>query len=262
MAIDFKAIRGVVFDMDGVLWRGEAVIPEARPFMDFLTARGVPYVLATNNSTSTVAEFAAKCARLGLPAGEAQVVSASMILLDVLQKKHPAGTPIYIIGSASMAGLFTDAGYVINPETARIVLVGLDIHINYEKLAIALRRLFADAEFYATNADATFPTPEGLAPGAGSLVAALEKASGRSATVIGKPAPAVFQGAAERLGCAPHEALMIGDRLDTDIEGAQLAGLPAALVLTGVSTRTQIVTIVPDGVYDTLTELRKTWEDG
>ena len=131
-------------------------------------------------------------------------------------------------------------------------------------LTIGLRCLLNGADFIGTNADPTFPATDGLAPGAGSLIAALETASGRKARIMGKPAPAMFRAALARLGTDAAQTLMIGDRLDTDILGAQQAGLPAALVLTGVTTRAALDApgqlIQPDGVFDDLVALQTAWD--
>ncbi len=262
MTVDLKlnTIRGVVLDMDGVLWRDAITLPDAPFFLRFLLQKGIPFQLATNNSTKTLTEYAEKCAAQGLPVAPEQITTSSLVTLEYLRANFPTGTPIYVIGSPSLASIYTQAGYQIQPDGARAVIVGLDIHATYEKLKTAFRCILAGAQFIATNIDATFPAADGFNPGAGSLVAALEHSTGQSALVMGKPESAIFEVAVSRLGCAPQEALMIGDRLDTDIAGAQRAGLRTALVLTGVSRREEVKSIVPDIICETLGELQKAWE--
>lgn len=259
--LDLTTVRGVIFDMDGVLWRDTEVMPDAAPFLNFLRGRGIPVQVATNNSTRTVSEYIDKCRLLGLPIAASEILSSSLVTLDYLQRGYPVGSAIYVIGSPSLSAIYAEAGYRIDPDadSVRAVIVGMDRELSYEKLKIAFRCLQRGAEFLATNADATFPAADGLTPGAGSIVAALEKAIGYPALVMGKPQPAIFQVAVARLGCLPGETLMIGDRLDTDIIGAAKAGLRTALVLTGISRREDIGAIEPDGVYPTLADLHGAW---
>jgi 4-nitrophenyl phosphatase len=258
--LNLLEIRGVILDMDGVLWRDQTPFPDAAPFLDFLNRQAIPFQLATNNSTKTQAEYVAKCAALGLPVAADQIMTSGLVTLEYLRANFPAGTPIYVIGSDSLASIYTSAGYVLNGEAAQAVIVGLDIHVTYEKLKIAFRAIERGAQFIATNTDATFPAADGFNPGAGSLVAALERATGQHPNVMGKPEAPIFEVATKRLGCLPSETLMIGDRLDTDIAGAQRAGLRAALVLTGVSQRDEIGAITPDAVYETLGALHTAWQ--
>lgn len=247
--------------MDGVLWRDAVTLPFAPSFLSYLIECGIPFQLATNNSTKTLTEYVEKCAAHGLAVTAEQIITSGLVTLEYLRATFPLGTSVYVIGSASLASIYTNAGYVVSAEGARAVIVGLDIHVNYDKLKTAFRCITAGAQFIATNIDATFPAADGFNPGAGSLVAALERATGQQARVMGKPETLMFEVAVKRLGCAPHEALMIGDRLDTDIAGAQRAGLRAALVLTGVSHEGDIGVVVPEGVYTTLGDLQEAWED-
>ncbi len=262
MALDLSQIRGVLLDMDGVLWRGDEPILGAAEFIAFLSARGIPFALATNNSSRVTAEYVERCAAFNITVTAEQVVSSASVTADELSRSYPPGTPIYVVGGASLSALLTDRGFVIDPIGARVVVVGLDRAVTYEKLTFALRCLLNGAEFIGTNGDLTFPAADGLTPGAGSLIALLAAASGKSARLMGKPEPAMFRSALERLGCAAAEMLMIGDRLDTDIAGAQNAGLRTALVLTGVATRADLAlpdAVQPDGVYEDLQVLQGEW---
>jgi 4-nitrophenyl phosphatase len=152
-------------------------------------------------------------------------------------------------------------GFVIGLQGAKAVVVGIDREFTYEKAKVATHLLLSGVDFYATNADKNVPLEDGLAPGAGSIVAMLETASGRVATVIGKPYPAMFEAALRQLGTKAHETLMVGDRLNTDIEGAHLAGLQTAMVLTGVNTRADaaIYPTPPDAIFEDLPDLMRHW---
>ncbi len=259
MALDLTSIRGVLLDMDGVLWRSTDVIPGAPEFIAFLRQRGIPYGLATNNSSRSVDDYVTRCANFGIPVEAEQIVTSAVVTADEMARQYPPGTPIYIIGGSGLITLLTSRGYIIDPDAAKVIVVGLDAAITYEKLTHGLRCLLRGADFIGTNGDATFPVADGLAPGAGSLIAALQTASGRTARLMGKPQPEMFSAALRRLGSAAENTLMIGDRLDTDILGAQQSGFRTALVLSGVSQRGDIGTITPDAVYDDLRTLHTDW---
>jgi 4-nitrophenyl phosphatase len=257
--LDLRAIHGVIFDMDGVIWRGPDILPDVPEFFYFLRDQRIPYVMATNNSSKNVAEYVTRLSGLGIPTDSSNIVTSASVTVEELARSYPPGTLIYVIGSPSLTQLLVECGYVIDPVQAQVVIVGLDVTLTYEKLLIGGRRILAGAEFIGTNGDLTLPTADGIAPGNGSILAALQAMTGRFPRLMGKPQPAMFRVALQQLGTSAAETLMIGDRLDTDIEGAQLAGLSAALVLTGVSQRGDIGSIRPDGVFENLVDLRASW---
>jgi 4-nitrophenyl phosphatase len=245
-----------------VLWRGERALPGLGEFFAPLRGRGLPLILATNNRSRSQAGYAAKLARLGVPGiAEAEIVTSRMVLVAQLKTRLPAGRTVYVIGSQGLAAAVEGAGFALNDEKAEAVVVGIDREFSYDKLAAATRLLAAGAAFLATNADATLPEGDGLLPGTGSLLAAISAASGRSPEVMGKPSPPMFAHALARLGTAPGRTLMLGDRLDTDIEGARRAGLRAALLLTGVSTRrdAERAGLEAGAIFADLPELLAAW---
>jgi len=264
-SLNFRQLRAVLLDMDGVLWRGSQIIAGAPEFIRFLHEKHITVGLASNNSSRAPAEAAERCRRAGIEMDVEHIIWSGIVTVDELAHAYPAGTPVYVVGSPTLINVLAEHGYpfVADPSVARVVVVGYDSGVNYEKLTIGLRCLLNGADFIGTNADPTFPATDGLAPGAGSLIAALETASGRKARIMGKPAPAMFRAALARLGTDAAQTLMVGDRLDTDILGAQQAGLPAALVLTGVTTRGALdapgQSIQPDGVFDDLGALQMAW---
>jgi 4-nitrophenyl phosphatase len=257
--LDLSAIRGAIFDMDGVIWRGPDILPDVPEFFYFLRDHHIPYVLATNNSSKNVQEYVTRLSSLGIPVDSSNIVTSSLVTVEELSHSYPPGTPVYVIGSPSLIQLLVDAGYVIDFVGAKAVIVGLDVTLTYEKLLIGGRLILAGAEFVGTNGDLTLPTADGIAPGNGSVLAALQAMTGRKPRLMGKPEPAMFRVALKQLGTTAAQTLMIGDRLDTDIEGAQKAGLPAALVLTGVSQRDDVGVIQPDAIFTDLVELRSVW---
>ncbi len=244
-------IRGIAFDMDGVLYRGDQPLPGAAELVASLSARGIPFVMVTNNATKTPEEYAAKLARLGMEVPPDRIVTSAIATRDWMRQQYPAGTRVYVLGMAALErAIYADGWFLPAGRDAEVVVNGADFTLTYEKLKIATLAIRRGAEWVATNADRTFPSEEGLIPGSGAIVAALQAATDRTPIVIGKPQPAMLFRAAELLGIEPREMLMIGDRLDTDILAGRRAGALTALVLTGVSTRDDLATssVQPDMV--------------
>lgn len=261
MSIDFSALRGVISDLDGVLWRGSETLPHAPEFFAFLRAQGIGYALATNNSMNTVAAYVEKLAHAGIVAGRAQIITSAVATAQYIARHYAPGTPVYVVGEAGIREALAERGFPEDPAHAQIVVVGLDLDVTYEKLKRAALLIRAGADFIGTNGDRTFPLPEGLVPGNGSLLAAVQAATDRAPVLIGKPEAAMFDVAREVLGTQPEQTLALGDRLDTDILGGQRAGLPTALVLTGITTagEARASSIRADGVFADLAALQAAW---
>ncbi len=239
--MDLADIRGLIVDMDGVLWRaGEPIGPVAEWFAR-LQALGLRWVFATNNATKAPEDYLRTLQRLGLPqVREDQVVNSVMAAVYALQGRWPQGGPVYVIGEQGLHRGLAQAGFPHQEEGPVLaVVVGLDRGLTYEKLRRATLHIRRGAWFVGTNPDRSFPTPEGLVPGAGAILAALEAASDVAPTIVGKPEPFLFQAALERLSLPPEQVLVVGDRLETDILGGQRMGCPTALVLSGVTSREQ-----------------------
>lgn len=236
----FPRLRGLVLDMDGVLWRDEEAIGNLPQTFDTIRELGLSFVLATNNSSKSVDEYLAKLAGFGVFLEPKHILSSAMATLAYLKDEALEGAKVFVIGSDSLKKRFMDHGYEIlsldESQVANAVVVGLDKNLNYETLRYASQLIRNGARFIATNADATFPIPGGLIPGAGTIVKAVEVASGQTPIMIGKPERFMFEQALNRMGIQPDEAMAVGDRLETDILGAQNAGLLNALVLSGVTT--------------------------
>lgn len=232
-----REIRGVLLDVDGVLYRGNQVIPGAREFLDFLTREGIPFVYLTNNSTLSPQDYAARLRAKGFPATAEQVVGSAEATARLLTREHPDRPQVLVVGEKGLIEVLAEAGFPITSDgdQAEVVVVGLDRGLTYSKLAEATYAIRRGAPFYGTNPDRTFPTERGLAPGGGAILAALEAATDRPPIIAGKPEAPIFHLALERLGLSPREALMVGDRVETDILGARRVGIWTALVLTGVT---------------------------
>ena len=263
----FSSIDAIVLDMDGVLWRGGEPLAGMAELFVWLRESDTPFALATNNSSRTQADYVVKLGNMGVDwITEERIVTSATATAAYLQKDYPAGTRVHVFGMDGLRHTLTEAGFDTSDDlegTPEVVVAGIDFEMRYEKLKQAALHIRNGAVFIGTNPDKTFPAPEGLVPGAGSMIAALETATDQTATVIGKPAAPMFQTALEVTGSAPERTLMVGDRLNTDILGAQGLGMQTALVFTGVTTSENLSdpdnTIWPDVAYEGLPELLKAW---
>jgi 4-nitrophenyl phosphatase len=256
-----RSAKGFVFDMDGVLYRGNQQLPGVVDLINALAIRDIPYMLATNNSMATPAMYVEKLGKMGIDTEPSSILtSATATRLHLIETRKP-GDKIYVIGMPALSDqLFIDAEYMKAEDDdidIAAVVIGLDLEFTYAKLKRGNAAIRNGAAFVATNADATLPTEEGLVPGAGSIIASLRTASGVEPVMIGKPEPTTILMAAKSMGLEPSDCVMIGDRLDTDIVAGARAGTLTALVLTGVSTRDEIATAeaLPDLVFSDLTAL-------
>lgn len=227
------AYGGIVFDVDGVLIRGDAPVPGAAEVLDELDRRGVRTAFVTNNATRSPGDLAAWLGQHGLDIEPGRVVTSSLAAASLVEP----GTRCLVIGMDGLREALAERGCILDdaPETAEAVVVGLDTGLDYDDLRRATVAIASGARFIGTNADASLPVEGGeVWPGNGAILAAIETATGVAPEVAGKPGPAIFEAAVERLGAGP--VLMVGDRPETDIAGAAALGWDTALVLTGVSS--------------------------
>ncbi|MEQ8672835.1 MAG: HAD-IIA family hydrolase [Aggregatilineales bacterium] len=261
----FSKIRGVVMDMDGVLWRGDQPLEGIVELFQWLGESELPFVLATNNSSKTQADYVAKLARMGVEdVSPERIITSATATADYLSTQYPAGTRVYVVGEKGIRQALDNAGFdVVDEGEVQIVVAGIDFSLTYDKLKTAALYIRAGADFVGTNPDVTFPSPEGLVPGAGSVIGMIEIATDKKATIIGKPGKPMFETALAYLGTSPEDTLMIGDRLDTDIRGARDAGMKTALVFTGVTQPEELTQpdndVWSDVAYEGLPELIKAW---
>jgi len=237
MVFDSKNIRALILDMDGVLWRGEQLIGDLPTIFKEIERKGLKVILASNNSTRTPAKYLAKVRAFGVDIADWQLINSAEATSDYLSQQYPQGGPVYVIGESGLVTSLIEKGFEISQDKAIAVVAGLDRQMDYEKINIAARLIMGGAVFIGSNPDRTIPTPSGVSPGAGTILAAIEAASYTQPLIIGKPEPVIFEMAMKRLGTKPEETLMVGDRLETDIRGGQNAGCRTALVLSGVTDR-------------------------
>jgi phosphoglycolate/pyridoxal phosphate phosphatase family enzyme len=234
-------VRGLILDMDGVLWRDAEPIGDLPAIFSRIHARGLDVVLATNNATQTVAGYLDKLRGYGVMLEPRQIVTSSDATAHLLAETFPHGGAVYVVGENGILSALRERGFEVisDPEDESPVVAvvsGIDRTLSYQKLRRATLHIRAGRPFYGTNPDKTFPTPLGLVPGAGAILAALEAATGIQPIVVGKPAPYMLELAAQRMALTRDDVLVIGDRLETDVAGGQSMGARTALVLSGVST--------------------------
>ncbi|WP_181776283.1 HAD-IIA family hydrolase [Amycolatopsis pittospori] len=237
----------VLFDLDGTVYHGSKVVPGAPEALRALRDHGTAVRWVTNNASKAPAEVSAHLEALGLPADPAEVHTSSQAAAALLGERLPQGAVVLVVGTESLAAQIESAGLrtvrEAGPDVAAVVQ-GHSPDNTWAALAEACLAIRAGALWVATNVDATLPTERGLLPGNGSMVAALRHATGVEPLVAGKPAPLLFTTAAKDAGA--ERALVVGDRLDTDIEGAVAAGIDALCVMTGVADAESLLKATPE----------------
>ncbi|HEY88503.1 MAG TPA: HAD-IIA family hydrolase [Thermoflexia bacterium] len=253
-----RAIRAVICDMDGVLWRGEEPLPGFLEFFELLQKRNLRYTLVTNNASRTPEQYVEKLARLGVATSVEHVLSSALAAASYLAKNAAPGALVYPVGGAGVPAALRAQGFRLSTgDAADYVVVGWSPKTTWYDMAKATLLIRRGATFIGTNPDRTFPSERGLVPGAGSQLALLEAATDIKPLVVGKPEPILYQQALARMAADPAETLMIGDRLDTDILGGLRQGLHTALLLSGIQRREELAQspIHPELVFDDLVEL-------
>jgi 4-nitrophenyl phosphatase len=242
-------IKALVLDMDGVLWRADQPIGDLPAIMAAIADKGLAIAYATNNATRTADQFVAKLGSMGVTARPDQIYTSARATVRYLAARHPDGGPVFMVGEDGLQQALEAAGFKISDKEPLAVVVGLDNQATYAKLRAATLLVRAGAPLIGTNPDRTLPTPDGLVPGAGALIAAIEAATDTRATIIGKPQGAMLQDAMDDLGVTPDQTLMVGDRVETDIAAGQVVGCRTALLLSGVTSEAAAQTWQPAPDY-------------
>lgn len=257
------SIRHLIVDMDGVLWRGDHPLPGLTDFFATLQALDIRFVLATNNASKRPDDYQEKLARFGVAVPLEAILTSAQATADYLASIAPPGTPVYAIGGNGVRHALEEKGFLLTEEDVRYVVVGWDPDLYWQKMAKAALLIQRGAGFIGTNPDTTYPTPAGRVPGNGSNLAVLELTTGVQPVVIGKPEPWLYRTAMARMGASPETTAAVGDRLDTDILGGRRAGLRTILVLSGITTREELVRSPwrPDLVCADIGELARLWRE-
>jgi 4-nitrophenyl phosphatase len=259
--LDLARIKGLLIDMDGVLYRGQAPIPGAERFIAFLRCQGLPFLLLTNNSSLTPDQYVAKLGNMGIDARAEEILTSAQATARYLAQQEPAGARIYVIGRDGLRQALMEQGFSLAEEEVDYVTVGWDWELSYTQLKRATLHIRAGARFIATNPDTTFPSEEGIIPGNGAILAALQVATDVQPVVIGKPQSTIFRLALAQLGLGPQGIAVLGDRLETDVLGAQRMRLGTLFVLSGVTDEDELSqsSIHPDLVYEDVAHLQRAW---
>jgi 4-nitrophenyl phosphatase len=281
-----------IFDMDGVLYRGAEVLPYAREALDRLRRAKWEIFFATNNSTATRLDYVRRLRQLGLGGDLEHILTSAYATAHYLERRDPKPKDVLVIGADGLreeiravgigvrdadevpgfnpppeaAADGVDPGamrrYLVSldlPPAGDTVVVGLDLHLTYAKIAEAQRAILAGAEFVCSNRDRAYPVEGRLLPGAGTIVAAIEVATGVKALCIGKPEPFLFQEAIRRAGKEADRVVVIGDSTDYDMVAAHRVGAVGVLITTGLTEKDALATAsgdaVPDRVVHSLAEL-------
>lgn len=256
-----QQINLVILDMDGVIYCGNRPIEGAARAVAFLRGLGKRVVFLTNNSENSRAHYVQKLRRMGIPVGEKDVITSGQVAADYI-RRHDPQAKVFVIGGKGLIEEISSASLrLVPPEKASYVVVGIDQTLTYKKLKDGLRALLSGARFVATNPDRVYPTEYGFLPGAGAIVAALERSSGRRPdVVIGKPSPHMIRYVLRLHRTMPSETVIIGDQIETDIKAGKRTGLFTILVLSGVATEEDVRKIkgtknAPDCVLHSLAEV-------
>ena len=261
-SIRLQDLRAFIFDLDGTLYRGNTAVAGAVEFVTRLNAAGVPLVYLTNNATTPPLGVAERLAGMGFPVTLEQILTSAQATAAWVAAEMP-GARAYVVGEVGLWEALDVAGVARTADwrQADVVVAGMDREVTYAKLrdaALAIRR---GARFIATNTDRTLPTEMGLIPGAGSLIGLLEIATDVKPRVIGKPSADIMRLGLQRLGMPAGLTAAVGDRTETDILGAQAAGMPAIAVLTGASTAEMFAAMQPppDWVFEDMAALGRAY---
>lgn len=255
-----KDIGGLLIDLDGTLFHGGRMIPGADELIAGLRKAGIPFLFVTNNSSRTAASVAAHLSGMGIAANSEEVCTSSMAAARYIAEESP-GARVAILGEEGLIEACTAAGLTIVTDDPQYVVQGIDRSFTYHSLAQASRWILGGAKFVLTNPDLMLPSDDGVMPGAGSLGAAIEAASGVAPVVIGKPETHLVSYAVSMLGIKQEEAVVVGDNMRTDISAGANAGCRTILVLTGLTTPDNlehyktVTGVTPDEIYSDLAEL-------
>lgn len=255
MRIDFLKKKGFICDMDGVLYHGNRLLPGTTEFIEWLQRENKEYLFLTNNSGMTPRELQQKLKRMGLDVPEKHFYTSALATAEFLKAQAP-GCSAFVIGEGGLLNALYDAGITMNDVNPDYVIVGEGRTYSLETLTKAVNLVLKGARLIGANADVSGNIENGIAPACRALISPVEMATGKQAYFCGKPNPHMMRTGLKLLGCHSEEAVIIGDRMDTDIIAGTESGVDTVLVLSGVSDRKTVETfayqptVILDGVGD------------
>ncbi|MNI07113.1 putative hydrolase YutF [compost metagenome] len=253
--------KAYLIDLDGTLYHGSRIIPGAAQLISDLKTRRIPHLFVTNNSSRTPGEVARHLQEMGIAAEEQEVCTSAVAAAEYVASIEP-GAKVAPIGESGLLHALQNAGLIVEKERPDFVIQGIDRSFTYETLTRATQWISAGARYVLTNPDLLLPSQEGLMPGAGSISAAIQAATGAEPVIIGKPSSILMNYAIDRLGLRNEEVAVIGDNMLTDISAGVHAGCGTILVLTGITTRDNFQKFAdasgaqPDVICNDLDQLR------
>jgi len=233
------APKNYLIDMDGVLLRGETVIPGAEQFIERLKTRGAEFLVLTNNPMYTPRDLAHRMRIIGLEVPEERIFTSALATARFLGSQKPNGTAL-VIGESGLTEAIHGVGYVITEHEPDYVVLGETHSYVVEWITKAVRLVAQGAHFIATNPDPVGPTESGIVPACGAMAALIERATGVSPFFVGKPNPLMMRTALNYLGVHSENTVMVGDRMDTDVIAGVESGMETILVLSGVTRREDV----------------------
>jgi len=245
MNIDKKAVeairnkKGYIIDMDGVIYHGNKILPGAKEFVDWLTREKKNFLFLTNASDKTPKELQEKMARLGIKVDKTVFYTSALATAMFLQSQKPKGSA-FIIGEPGLINALYNVGYTMNNVDPDYVVVGGTSSYNYDTIEKAVNLVLKGAKLIGTNPDITGPIENGIAPATKALISPIEMATGRMAYFVGKPNPLMMRNALKNINVHREEAVIIGDRMDTDIIAGIESEIDTVLVLSGISSEITI----------------------
>jgi NagD protein len=253
-AVDtIRSKNGFIIDMDGVIYHGNMLLPGVQEFLKWLEDSGKKYLFLTNSSERTPRELHEKLKRLGINVGEEHFYTSALATASFIASQRPNGSA-YVIGDAGLIHALYSVGYSVNNVNPDYVVVGDTRSYNFAMVEQALNLVMKGAKLIGTNPDVSGPVENGIVPSTRALVSPIEVASGKKAYFVGKPNPLMMRIALKKLGVKREEAVVIGDRMDTDVRCGMESELDTLLVLSGITTKKDIdffpyrPTFVLDGV--------------
>lgn len=259
--------KAYLIDLDGTLYHGNRMIEGADLLITGLQQACIPYLFVTNNSSKTPEEVAQRLSLMGIPAKADQVCTSAVAAAEYIAGEQP-GCRVACIGEQGLFSALKDAGLRLVEEEPEVVVQGIDFSFTYNKLANATGWIRNGARYVLTNPDLSLPTDNGLVPGAGTLSAAIQAATGNEPVVIGKPSGIMMKQAIDRLGLRPEEVAVVGDNMLTDIMAGVRAGCGTVLVLTGLTNADNLQSFIaaagvqPDLICRDLHELHQSMIGG
>jgi NagD protein len=236
---NIKGKAGFIIDMDGVIYHGNKLLPGVTDFLKWLEESGKKYLFLTNSSERTPKELQEKLKRLGITVGEEHFYTSALATASFLANQKPNGSA-YIIGDAGLIHALYSVGYTVNNVNPDYVVVGDTHSYNFEKIELAVNLVIRGAKLIGTNPDISGPVEVGITPSTKALIAPIEIASGKKAYFVGKPNPLMMRSALKRLGIKREDAIVIGDRMDTDVRCGLESEIDTLLVLSGITDRGDI----------------------